>query len=368
MSAMAHEPVAGAAAAATAPRRPDTARFPVLDGLRGVGAIAVILDHVPPKMVHGFLPGRALSVDFFFVLSGFVIAHAYGQRLASGLSPAAFLRLRLIRLYPLYLLGLLVALPLAVYGARTSGRISAFVVTLCFAIILLPRPSLRGVWDNLSLYPLNGPAWSLFYELVANVVYAFVARLLTLRRLAALLPLLAFCLVWALYRHEGAHGPGYLWLHADAGLARVMFGFFAGVFIYRLRDVRRAPGLPAWLSVVIFLAVIAVPAAGAWQPPYEGFVSIVVFPLLVSAAANSHVDGMAEVICTTLGRLSYAIYMLHVPLLGALSFGLEQAGAYPPGVVFIGIAIALSIVAAMIADEWYDQPMRRWLSRFAPRQ
>src|SRR5882757_166487 len=92
-------------------------RYLVLDGLRGVAAFAVILDHVPEAMVNGALPGRALSVDFFFVLSGFVLAHAYANRLETNLTPLNFMRLRLIRLYPLYLLGVMIALPLSLYSA-----------------------------------------------------------------------------------------------------------------------------------------------------------------------------------------------------------------------------------------------------------
>src|SRR5262245_45457012 len=95
----------------------DAHRFLVLDGLRGLAAFAVILDHVSSVTLRHWFPGRYLAVDFFFVLSGFVLAHAYGERLQSQLSPWRFMCIRMIRLYPLYLLGLMLGLVLPMIGA-----------------------------------------------------------------------------------------------------------------------------------------------------------------------------------------------------------------------------------------------------------
>ncbi len=334
-------------------------RFLALDGLRGVAAIAVIFDHVPQDMVNGFLPGRALSVDFFFVLSGFVLAHAYGARLGGTMSPLAFMKLRLIRLYPLYLLGTLVALPVAIVSAW-KGWASA--ETLMFAaplgLLFLPTPQLPAGLNS-ALYPLNGPAWTLFYELIANFVYAVFARFLTLRVLACLLPVAAAALVYTLFRHADVTGPGWLWAHADAGFARVTFDFFAGVFLYRLRHVWRAPALPVWLSIAAFLAIIGAPVSGAG---YDALAAIVMLPLLIMFAADAKITGVAARVCGALGRLSYAIYMLHVPLIAALTLTVAFFGLSLPGFVFVGLLIAVASLAAALADRYYDEPVRKRLA------
>ncbi len=336
-------------------------RYVVLDGMRGLGALAVILDHVPHEMVNGALPGRALSVDFFFVLSGFVLAHAYGRRLESTMTPVAFLRLRIIRLYPLYLLGLLITLPIVTYYALV-GRISAQNITasVFFAVLMLPKPSLRSGLEN-SFYPLNGPAWSLFFELLANAIYASVATRLTQRRLARLLPVGAVLLVLAYLNHPGLPAPGSRWSQGDVALARVLYGFFAGVFIYNLCKTRRPPAWPAWVSVVAFLAIISVPVTGLARSAFDATAGIVFMPLLVLFSAHASVGPTAAKLCTALGRMSYAVYMLHVPLLGVQSFVLNHFQIQLPGPLYILLLVLTTAAVALLADRFYDVPVRRWL-------
>jgi peptidoglycan/LPS O-acetylase OafA/YrhL len=341
------------------PQHPISERFFVLDGLRGTAAIAVILDHVP---AHSFLPGRALSVDLFFVLSGFVLAHAYGKQLSARLSPLEFLKLRLVRLYPLYLLGLLLALPIAAHAAVTgTATIYRVAGAVLFGVFMMPKPPLTG-WQT-PLYPLNGPAWSLFYELLANLVYARVARLLTVGRLAAMLPFGAAMLWFTATRHSDVSGPGWLWSHADSGVARVMYGFFAGVLIYRLRSIWRAPVMPAGLSILLFLAIISVPASDSWRPAFEAIAAIVIIPLIVMLSTHTELQVTTAKVCTTFGRLSYGVYMLHVPLLGILNFVVERLGLRLPDAVLIALLIGLAGGFATLADRLYDGPARRWLSR-----
>lgn len=358
----------GGEASGRASARVGPERFLALDGLRGVAAIAVILDHAPQEMVNGFLPGRALSVDFFFVLSGFVLAHAYGARLETSLSPLGFMKLRLIRLYPLYLLGLLIALPVAAYTVMKGWSSGAdLMIAAGLGLLFLPTPPLHGGWQS-PLYPLNGPAWSLVFELVANLVYASLARVLSLRLLVLLLPLMATALAVTTFRHADVIGPGWLWSHADSGLARVLFDFFAGIFLYRLRERWRAPALPAWLSIIVFLLIIGAPVTGAWRPAFDAGAAIVLFPLLVMFSANAMATGVAARICGGLGLMSYAIYMLHVPLLGVLTVVVGRLGVQLPGFVFVGLLIVTAAIAAALAERLYDGPARRWLAaRFAPR-
>ncbi len=339
-------------------------RFLVLDGLRGIAAFAVILDHVPSGQLGALVPNRTLSVDFFFILSGFVLAHAYGAKLEGGWSPWAFMRMRLIRLYPLYILGTMIGV-LALLGRQWPGW-THFLYALIPAILFLPAPPNSAISGG-SLYPYNGPAWSLFFELIANLVFAMIVRFLNWRVFAVILPVGAALTIITIFNHPDARGPGWMWTHLDAGLARVVFDFFAGVAIYRLRSVIALPAIPWWAAAVTFLVAIAVPVAAEWAPAYDAFATIVLMPLLVALASGAKVNGVVARICGVLGLLSYGVYILHVPILQLLSPGLLAIGIPPWGNALGAILIALAAgAAAAILHSLYDQPVRRWLARVLP--
>lgn len=139
-------------------------RFHTLDAMRGVAALAVVLVHVAAYSGVNLAPGGNLAVDFFFALSGFVIARAYSARLRSGLSWLRFAEIRLVRLYPLVLLGCGFGLVKMLFqigmGHETAPSWGQFAWILILNPLLLPAP---GVY----LFPLNNPAWSLFFELFA---------------------------------------------------------------------------------------------------------------------------------------------------------------------------------------------------------
>ena len=346
-------------------------RFVLLDGLRGVAAFAVILDHVPGGWLGDLVPGRYLSVDFFFVLSGFVMAHAYGRRLESGWSPMAFMKARVIRLYPMYLAGLAIGLGLSLLGLMRGwvgpGWSDVITVT-AFSLLFLPTPPMMVNFGAGELYPFNGPAWSLFFELVANVVYAVVARFLNWRVLGVILALGAVAVAFTVSRHAGVGGPGWLWEHLDAGLARVMFDFFAGVAIYRLRGQVKLPALPWWLAALAFVAVIAAPVPADWRAVYDIAASLVIMPVLVMLACGSAVSGAVARVCSFLGLMSYGVYVLHVPLFSVL--GVVAAVLHvqlPEGPLLAAMVALLAGLAAWVGHYVYDQPLRTWLSGRAKR-
>lgn len=347
-------------------RSEESGRFLLLDGLRGVAAFAVILDHVPGGWLGDLVPGRYLSVDFFFVLSGFVLAHAYGRRLEAGWSPFAFMKARLIRLYPMYLMGLAIGMALAVLGALRGwigpgwGDIAAVAA---FSVLFLPTPPGTGFGTG-ELYPANAPAWSLFFELVANVVYALVARFLSWRVMGLILVMGAVAVVVSLMRHTGTGGPGWLWPHLDAGLARVMYGFFAGVAIYRLRGQVKLWAMPWWLAVVAFIAVIAVRTPAEWRVGYDIAAGLVLMPVLVTFACGAKVTGGVARLCGAFGTLSYGVYVLHVPMFAALGVVASVAGVSlgEGPVLAVGVGL-LAALAAGVAHFVYDKPVRRWLTQ-----
>lgn len=351
--------------AATAAQTPGLGRFHLLDGMRGLAAFAVILDHVPSATLSALTPGRYLAVDFFFVLSGYVLAHAYGGRLANPGGAAAFLRERFARLYPLYLLGLMIALA-TVAAQRLAGWTSIgwgeLATVAALGVLFAPTPPVFG-WTTQHLYPVNGPAWSLFFELVANAVYARVARFLTARVFCVLLPVAGAFAAVAILNHE-APGPGWLWPHFGAGFARVMYGFFAGVCLYRMRDRLPRASFPAWAPVLILAAMMMLPVPAELRKVFDATAAIVLAPLAVWMGAGCKITGKAAGFCSWMGRMSYGVYILHVPLMGALGLIFALAGWAPPfGFVHVLLVAALAAAASLAADRIWDRPLRRLLSR-----
>ncbi len=341
-------------------------RFLLLDGLRGVAAFAVILDHVPGGWLGEMVPGRYLSVDFFFVLSGFVLAHAYGRRLGAGWSPFAFMAARLIRLYPMYLMALAIGMGLAVLGALrgwTGPGWGDIPVVAGFSLLFLPTPPGTGFGHG-ELYPANAPAWSLFFELAANAAYGLAARFLTWRVMALILVMGAGATAFTLLRHQGTGGPGWLWQHMDAGLARVTYGFFAGVAIYRLRGQVKLWAMPWWLAVAAFVAIIAVRAPEGWRVAYDIAAGLVLMPLLVMFACGAKVSGGVARACGVFGVVSYGVYVLHVPLFASLGVAAGAAGtALGEGPVLALAVGLLAALAAGVAHFVYDKPVRRWFTQ-----
>ena len=349
----------------------DAGRFLVLDGMRGVAAFAVILDHVSSATLRAWFPGRYLAVDFFFVLSGFVLAHAYGQRLEQGaLSAWSFMRIRLIRFYPLYLLGLGLGLLLPVVGALRgwddANPLSQISIIAAFSLFFMPAPPFYG-WTGQHIFPFNGPSWTLFFELVANFAYALVARFLSWRVFAVVLPVAAVLVVSAVMSRD-VTGPGWRWPDFDAGLVRVLYGFFAGVAIYKLRGVVRLPALPAWAAVLALVAIFAVPAPGLLRQGFDAFAAILLFPLLVALASGAKVSGRAARLCGALGLLSYGVYALHVPVMMLVDLAQDVLGvSLPYGFLDVLLVAGVTAIVAALATHFYDAPFRRLLTGRAKR-
>jgi len=326
-------------------------QFATLDGLRGVAAIAVVSLHLWKQLGGVLLPHSYLAVDFFFVLSGFVLAHAYERRLLSDMPPAEFLRMRLIRLYPLYCIGALLGIvALAALGGFSWWKPRA-AVSVVFTLAGLPDPRFKG-----SLYPFDPPAWSLFYEMIANAAFAVLIFRLTTKRLA----LIAMaCLVIAAAFH-GSLNTGYRWNQIGGGLARVGFGFFAGVLTYRLwQDTVWRPRIPSWCLGALLVSIFA---AGQWPPQANGFdfLAVLLFPGIVYLGASQEPSRYLRPACLWLGGISYALYVIHVPLLWTCeAFGLPQTAS--GGLLALILAVTVASVLNAI-----DPLMRGALLKHLP--
>lgn len=338
--------------------------FVALDGLRGVAAISVLLFHYGIHLGWNFLPNASLAVDFFFALSGFVIAHAYEKRLRAGQSFGDFMRRRVIRLYPLYWVGL--TLPLLLIGLEAAFQLPHFNRTRTFAaylfgLLFLPTPSALSPVDDF-VFPLNDPAWSLSLEIGANALYAAFAIKLTDRRLTALILIAAAALVASALTWHGLD-LGNTWSQYLGGWARVLWSFFAGILLYRLYDRRERRALTPWAGIVLILAILAIFALPRSGPAMGLASALVLFPAIIWIGAKVRLTGPASRIASWLGTTSYALYITHVPLLGlgllaCRLLGIEPERAFLPSIL-VGAVGALAV--AWLLDGVFDVPVRRML-------
>lgn len=309
-------------------------RFALLDGLRGLAAIAVVLYHVD----HAFMPGGHLAVDFFFILSGFVIALNYQARLASGeLGFFRFTALRIARLYPMLLVGGLLAMWLLNAGPRI--------------LVLVPE-----TW-NRALFPGNPPFWSLLAEFLVNLLYAALLVRLGWRWIGAIAALSAAALVWVVAAEpltltKGVGELGAFWPYVTGGALRALFGFVAGLLLFAAWQRRSSPRRVHWGTLAIPLALVGVLLVAPEQRRWWDLAAILVLlPALTWAAVRWEVP--VPRIARALGDLSYPLYCIHVPII----FITDR---YDGPKLLVALAL---IPAALLIDRIYDRPLRGWLMR-----
>jgi peptidoglycan/LPS O-acetylase OafA/YrhL len=314
--------------------------------------------------------GRAyLSVDLFFILSGFVIANAYHEWLMGRGSPAQFLRARVIRLYPLYLMAaissaLIWLVRIDRHGAQV-GTIAQWKASLVPSLFMLPTPPGWSFRPDVA-FPFNALAWSLFYELAVKILYAFVALRLGWRTIALLLVTGAgiACTGAAL---NNSFGLGWMWDTFAFGFGRALFGFFAGFAVWRAGKRWPAPVLPGWLLAALFL-VSVIPAQFDWT--YDAAAALLLFPLLVWLGASATTPRWLADAGIELGLVSYAVYILQGPILRfvtilwevAFKSDIAQAGRLGVGIYSIAV-----VLISWFVTERIDAPLRAWLARrFVP--
>ncbi len=285
-----------------------------------------------------------------------LLAQAYEQRLADGLGWRAYMGLRLARLYPAILGGAVVGLAMLAW----SGE--ALDVGLAAQFLLLPvlaGPAVHGG----ELFPLNGPQWSLFWELAVNALHAVVSRWLTIPVLATIVTLSAGALIATGLNYSGLD-VGWSRTNLWGGPPRVMFGFFMGVLIFRLQ----ARG---WIVPTLPYPLIALALAVClfrWFPQWGGFAArdtfkvVVVLPAMVALASQARISGGWLGSARYLGVISYPLYAIHVPLLRGFEVLLGRLfDTPPPGAWWL--ALGATLVLAALFERFYDAPIRSWLAR-----
>lgn len=327
-------------------------RYELLDGLRGLAALAVLAHHMVRHLHDAPFTRAYLAVDFFFLLSGFVIAAAYGERLTGRLSFREYAQIRLARLYPMILLGALLGAVAALFrGAETQ-----LAWVLLMQLLFVP---FQG--DPTRAYVLNNVQWSLFFEIFVNLLHAAFARLLTTPVLAAVAALSGAALV-ATDVYFGSLGVGWSRDNFWGGFPRVIFSFALGLLLYRAHEAGRLAPVPlAWLvTPLALLLLLAAPPIR--QLPDSVFV-IGFFPVLVALGAVATAPAWARRLALLSGAISYPLYAIHIPLLEIADRWAPKAASAEVRMAY-QLATAITIVLiAWALERCYERPLRRLLMR-----
>lgn len=362
-------------------------RYELLDGLRGVAAMLVIWYHfgegfatspVDQMLNHGYL-----AVDFFFVLSGFVLGYAYDGRWRSGsMTAGRFMLRRVIRLHPMVILSVLLgAVAFLIQGSVRwdGGAVPLHFVLISLLLGLFLIPVLPGmgadVRGNGEMFPLNGPSWSLFFEYIGSILYAVWLHRLSDRALKAVVAVSGVGLAaFAIGNVSGAYHIGFGWSMAEwgflGGMLRLGFSFSIGLLMSRGFKGRRVRGA-FWICSALIAAAFACPYIGAvdgnpsvLNGVYDTLCTLVLFPAVVYlGACGTTTDALSTKLCDFLGRLSYPVYIIHYPVMYLFyawvwSKGISFDRAWP---VCCGLFVGI-ILMAWAAMRFYDEPVRKALA------
>ena len=334
-------------------------RYEILDGLRGVAALMVVVFHlfetyadnaVDQVINHGFL-----AVDFFFVLSGFVVGYAYDDRW-DRMTTWGFFKRRLTRLHPMLIVGTLIGACLFFFTDGAFPKVAEtpawkFFLCLVMGLFLIPcgpKLDIRG-WNELNSF--NGPAWTLMLEYIGNILYAFIFRHLPIFALAIL------CAVCAIFTLDLTLG----W-----------------VLISRILPAHRTEDNPSgspirlrggfWWCALALAAILAMPNIGGRQGVPDGLFQaisiLVIFPLIVLTGAGSvTTHRFSTTVCKFLGDISYPIYITHYPLI-YLQMGWVVKHEDAPLWLHVTVSACVFIFAILMAYgmlKAFDEPVREWL-------
>jgi peptidoglycan/LPS O-acetylase OafA/YrhL len=339
-------------------------RLHTLNALRTVATACVVADHLRlwfpdvRVMAHAYL-----AVDFFFLLSGFVLAHAYERKLQEGLKVSSFLAIRAIRLYPLIVIASCIGLanqflrPLFLPTADVSASLGWW-----FVLSVLSIPIVEGAGSAGQFFPLNWPAWSMFFEIALSAVFALV--LFWSRKLIALVAAFGIALALvAMYRGRIDLGRDSMFF--IAGIPRAAFPFFCGILLYRYCSTWKFQNFsisPFLCCAILFLTLLPSIPRGNWNAAYDLLCVGVLYPALVLMASHVKPGPLLSKVARFGGELSYALYILHFPLLAMFVY-LMRIGGVPIGYTsawLVAGALGFMLMGVWLIGTFLDKPLRRY--------
>ena len=402
----------------------------LLDGLRGVAALMVLWYHVfegfafaKGSVIETFNHGH-LGVDFFFLLSGFVISYAYDDRWrkpisqrdnettsqqvqGQSMSLKSFFKRRLIRLHPMLVMGAFIGLICFFIqgGVKWDGTSTPFHwVMIAFVLTLFFIPAYPGasydIRGNAEMFPLNGPSWSLFFEYIGNILYALFIRKLSNKMLGLLVGVTGILWIWFVaFDISGYDMIGIGWtldaVNFFGGLLRMMFPFTLGMLMARRFMSQRVNKSTSqqvetqkstansqqskflkrnifWIATIVLFALFSVQyfpktSTVSVNGIYELFCIMIVFPLIVwiAASSDSAQSKFTLKLSKFLGDLSYPLYIVHYPVMYVFYAWLIKNQYFTLAETWQMVILVLTvcIVLAYACLKLYDEPIRKWLSK-----
>ena len=358
--------------------------YEILDGLRGVAAVIVVFfhvfeihsggDHAKQIINHGYL-----AVDFFFLLSGYVIGYAYDDRWGK-MTLLDFFKRRIVRLQPMIIIGSVVG-AIFFYFQNSSAMgwniadvpFWKMLLVMVIGMTLIPVGKGLDIRGWREMHPLNGPAWSLFFEYIANIIYALVLRRLSKVAIAALTVIAAgFTIQYAFTNPNGDIIGGWTIddpIQLRIGFTRLAFPFLAGLLLSRIGKLRFTKNAFLYTGLLL-TALLAMPRLGDaethWMNAlYECFCLMIMFPLIVWLGAGGNVVGKKSVkLCKFLGDISYPLYITHYPIVYTYMAWVTNNGYTWQETWGYGLlTVAASITVAYLSMRLYDIPVRKWLRK-----
>ena len=363
---------------------PDSkSHYDILDALRGVAALLVVFfhlfeaftggNHLVQLINHGYL-----AVDFFFVLSGFVVGYAYDDRWGK-MTLGGFFKRRIIRLHPMVIMGMIIgaigfyfsASP-TLFPGISQVPVWKLILIMLIGFTLIPVPTSMDIRGWGEMHPLDGPGWSLFFEYIANILYGLFIRKFSNKVLAVLVFLAGCALIHLAVTSPNGDVIGGWSLDSTQlriGFTRLMYPFFAGLLLSRIVKPSQIKNAFLWCSLLIVI-ILAFPRIGGSQHLwmnglYDSLSIIFLFPLIVFIGASGKVKGKFESgTCKFLGDISYPIYITHYPFIyiftaWVVDHHIQMRNAWPVMLLVYFSAIAIAYICLKL----YDQPVRKWLAK-----
>ncbi|MCW3806798.1 acyltransferase family protein [Plebeiibacterium marinum] len=362
--------------------------YPILDGLRGVAAIIVVAFHILETFTGGdhskqIINHGYLAVDFFFVLSGFVIGYAYDDRWQK-MTLGGFFKRRLIRLHPMIIVGMIIGAVTfyfqdsSFFPVISETPVWKMLLVMVIGFTLIPVGHSMDIRGWTEMHPLNGPAWSLFFEYVGNIFYALFIRKLSNKVLAIFVFIAGAALIHLAV--TSPHGDVIGGWSIDAtqlriGFTRLLYPFLAGLLLSRVVKPGQYKNAFFWSSLIL-VVIFSIPRVGnseqVWlNGLYDSLSIILVFPLVVYIGASGETKGkMSSKISRFLGDISYPLYIIHYPFIYMYMAWIDKNQDFintsPSGkttMIFISISVlVVSVILAYALYKLYDVPVRKWLT------
>ncbi|WP_420473383.1 acyltransferase family protein [Noviherbaspirillum sp. ST9] len=356
-----------------------------IEGVRGLAALLVALYHLKIGSDHfSLIRNGYLFVDLFFVLSGFVIAAAYGNSMRNTADLRAFILRRIGRLFPLlvfstivFVLGsnaIVLAKKLAIASGHAGvlnnpGALEYLVPSFGEILSTLTFTHALGIYDHLIL---NTPTWSISVEFYTYLLFAIVCMFLSGGARIVMLSLLSIAgliiSVWASVNlHNCIAEKGCLSLTYDFGLARSVHAFCLGALAFHSSRVLKinvtAVQITVSFGLFMLLALVDHVSVAAFVFP----VAFAVMVLSLAKDSGPLADALKPALFQVLGQRSYSIYLMHMPLLLVFENLTKRANGLVSNVI---ILVAYVIVLYVISGWTYrfvESPLRDRFNRLAAR-